>query len=972
MVTPYDITDVGDEATEPDFSPDGERLVVQSYIDGHFHLRLMDVDGTSVKLLTAGSSDHREPRFSPDGSQIAYSGEVGNRYAIRVLSLTSGETKTWTQGQSQEAQPTWSPDGSAIAFTVGTGAIARSIDVVDENGTRRTLVTVPDGRLAGPSFSPSGDRLAYVRLTSDRAELVVDGNVVSDSSEEVYPFPARWLSEDEILYTADGGIRRRVIGSRSTTVPFLAQASVPRVTERQSSRDFDSTDVRQVRGIVGPKLSPDGTEVAFAALGDIWLMQPGETPRAVVSDGHHNTAVTWSPDGRALAYISDRSGTAEIWLHYLASEQRRQLTNLGPGLRAQTFGMGVMAPTFSPDGRLIAFILGEEAVYTVDVTTGDVRLIVGSIFAPGPPSFAADSRHLSFAGLVRITPRFREGRNQILTVDIETGQLTRSEPIPGASLGNRVDSGPVYSPDGTTIAFVIDGTLWICAVDSEARPSGTPRKVNDQTADAPSWSADSKSLLYLCNGKLRLANVHDGAARSIPLPLQWRQTRPYGRTLIRAGALWDGVSSTLRREIDILIEANRITEIAPRGRASLDRHTRVINAENLTVMPGMIAVHEHGPWLRNTLGRLWLSFGVTTVRSTGTEHYRGVEAKEATDSGRRLGPRVFIAGDGIDGSRVFYSVVRSVRGAKELRRELDKAKALSHDLVKTYVRLPYPLQQMAITSAHDQGLPLTSHYMFGPLTFGVDGTEHIGGTSRYGRRQKETHLGHSHQDVIEPMVRSGMSFTPTLGLGGADLPTWESGLYRHAAWALGDARLVNLLTPAEYDIVRAGIEDALEHEPVPDLAFIERQVSTIRRMIDGGGHVVLGTDSPLVPLGMYYHLNMQAMQRYGIEPYEVLRSATSEGARALGVSAQLGTVEPGKLADLVLVNGNPLGDVAAAASVHTVIANGVVHHVNDLISATGSGAQALSNVELAAVPQAAARRDHWWLRPGEHGAHPCC
>ncbi|MEU6606422.1 hypothetical protein ABZ922_15365 [Streptomyces shenzhenensis] len=240
----------------------------------------------------------------------------------------------------------------------------------------------------------------------------------------------------------------------------------------------------------------------------------------------------------------------------------------------------------------------------------------------------------------------------------------------------------------------------------------------------------------------------------------------------------------------------------------------------------MIAVHEHGPGSRNDTGRLWLSFGVTAVRSPGTAHYHAVEAKETIGSGRRIGPRVFAAGDLIDGARVYYSSGRPVTSDDELRRELDKAQALGHDLVKTYVRLPYALQRKAIEGAHGRGLRATSHYLFGPLVLGGDGSEHIGGTSRYGRRQKETHLGHSYQDVTGPLARSGMSFAPTLGLSGLGLSTVRAGLYRYAEWAVDDPRLTGLMSAAEYEEFRAGVEAALAKEPVSEIAFVKRHVAS--------------------------------------------------------------------------------------------------------------------------------------------------
>jgi Tol biopolymer transport system component len=964
------LTGVEEEASEPDFSPDGRRIVYQAYTDGVFQLWLMNADGTGRRQLTSGDADHREPRFSPDGTRIACAAESDGRYAIHVVDVDSGEATVWTTGTAQEGQPCWTPDGTAIAFTTGTGDAPQVIDQVTADGTRTNLVKVTEGRLAGPSLSPDGGRLAYVHLTSTGTALVVDGETVSGDGEDVFPFAARWAGPGELLYTADGHLRRRTLrGGTVEDVQFSARVTVPEVAERPAAvRDFDGAGDRQVKGVVGPAISPDGRSVAFGALGDLWIMRRDRVPEAVVADGHRNTDPAWAPDGRSLVYVSDRDGGIALWRYDLDTRARRRLTDTD---------LSATAPAVSPDGTTVAFVSEGATLRTLELASGAVRKVAGPLNAPGRPTFTADGKRLSAAVLVPVTPRYREGRNRILTVDLATGEAHYSEPLPGGSLANRVDAGPVHSPDGTRTAYIANGTLHISDLDAEGRATGAARQVSTETADAPSWSGDSASLLYLSDGRLRLTTPA-GTTSAVPLRLTWRPARPTGRTVVQAGALWDGTGPGLRRDVDILLDGHRIAAVTPRGERPVRAGDKVVDARGLTVLPGFVAVHEHGHWERNELMRLWLSFGITALRSPGTAHYAAVEAKEALTAGRRTGPRVFAAGDLVDGSRVYYSSGRPVTDDEQLLREISKARALGHDMVKTYVRLPYALQRTAVRAAHRIGLRSTSHYLFGPLGLGADGVEHIGGTSRYGRRQKETHLGHSYQDVTGPLTASGMAFTPTFGLSGLGLSAVRAALYRHAQWALDDPRLTSLLSAAEYAELREGIEAALADEPTAELAFVARHGETVRRLVEQGAHVAVGTDSPLVPPGVYYHLNLQTMVRHGVSPYEALRSATVQGARALGLSDQLGTVEPGKLADLVLVEGDPTTDIAAAAAVRQVVVGGVPHTVRDL-TATGTGTAtatkqsrtAVRNAALPDVPQQPARDGFWWHRE-EHIPHSCC
>ncbi|WP_065967657.1 amidohydrolase family protein [Streptomyces sparsogenes] len=966
------LTDIDTEASEPDFSPDGRHLVFQSYADGNFHLWLARADGTGARRLTKGATDHHEPRFSPDGKRIAYAAETDGRYAIHVLDLDTGESRLWTsapEATTQEAQPFWHPDGHAIVFTSGKGDAPQSVVRADADGTRTTLVTVTKGRVAGPSLSPDGGKLAYVHLTSSAASLVVDGTVVSGDGEDVFPFAARWLSGDEVFYTADGKVRRRSIaGGAVRDIPFTARLTVPCVPERPAARDFDSTAPRAVKGILSPSLSPDGNRVAFAALGDIWVGRIGSAPKAVVSDGNINSDPAWHPDGSTLVYVSDRGGhAADLWLHDLDSGENRRLTDVR-GL--------VSGPVFSPDGKTVAFSFWSSIVQTVDVASGAIRSVAPA--GANRATFSADGTKLSCVALVPATPRYREGFNRVLTVDLASGEAHYDEPVPGKSLANRIDAGPVHSPDGKHTAYIVGGTLHLSALDAAGRPAGPARELNGETADCPSWSADSRSLLYLSNGRLRLADARTGRATTVPTGLTWRQSKPSGRTVVQVGAVWDGTGETLRRDVDIVIKDNRVERIVERGAVAGDR---TVDARELTALPGLIALHEHGPWQRAETVRLWLSFGITTLRSPGGAHYASIEAKEAIDAGRRAGPRLFTAGDALEGSRAYYGVGRPMTNEEEVEREVAKTRALGHDLLKTYVRMPYALHRVAVRAAHRLGLPATSHYLFGPLGFGTEGVEHIGGTSRYGRRQKETHLGHTYEDVTETLIGSGMVFTPTLGLSGAGLSATRAALYRYAQWAVGDRRLTSLMSEAEYEDFRKNVADAQQHEPTDELAFVARHGATLRKLLDGGAHVGVGTDSPLVPPAIYYHLNLQTMVRHGASPYQALRSATVTGARALGMSAHLGTVEPGKLADLVLVAGDPLSDITAAAAVRQVVLGGEVHTVDDLVAersragrtapaaGRGSTTRAVSRVED--VPQGPARERYWWHRE-EHVRHSCC
>jgi len=898
------------DATQPDWSPDGSRIAFQSYRDGYFHLWTIGADGTGLRQLTTGPYDHREPRFSPDGLRLAFSSDRSGSYGIYVLDLATGTIATWADSEKEEGAPSWSPDGASLAFTVDD----KAVDAVGRQGNRRTLATITEGRLDAPSWPPNGRDIAYTVTHDGRAQLIRAGRPLTDRDEEVFPFRAVWLSAGEILYTGDGKLRRRSLATGVVKdVDFTAPVSFTRRPYTRRVRDFDGEGPRPVRGIVGPALSPDGLRVAFCALNDLWLMTIGERPTRLTRDSFSTVDPAWSPDGRSLCYTSDRAGNPDLWVRDLEAGEERRLT--APPHTA-------VAGAWSPDGSRISFQNREGATFLVDVGSGDTRQVSDPLFAPGRPSWSPDGNVLTFAALRPSSRRFREGTSQILTLDLRTGAQAYHQPIASASLSTRGYDGPVWSPDGTTMAFVVASVLHVVPVDATGSPTGPARQITDEVTDAPSWSGDSRSILYLSSGRLRMVDAGGGEPRTIPLELTWVAAKPSGRVVIHAGRLWDGLGPRLREDVDIVVDGNRIVEVRPHR---ADREG--LDASALTVVPGLMDMHSHtqalGKFFGSRQGRLWLSFGVTTTRSPGDPAYHAIEEREATDSGDRLGPRYFGTGEPLDGARTYYHFMRPVRDSAQVARELERARALEYDLVKTYVRLPVSRQREVVDAAHREGTWVTSHYLYPAVRAGLDGMEHMGATNRLGYSQTISRLGRSYQDVVALFTASGLALTPTLFTSRA--------LYAGDDSLVTDRRVAALYPVWEQMALRAKAQAARSPAERATKEALAASVETVKAIHQGGGLVVSGTDAPIDNVGVSLHQNLRAMVAYGMTPYEALVTATRNAAQALGVADQLGTVEPGKLADLVFVSGDPLLDITSLANVQLVMRNGVLHRVDDLL-----------------------------------------
>jgi Tol biopolymer transport system component len=949
------------DIAQPEWSPDGATLTFQSYRDGCFNVWLVRADGTGLRRLTRGPYDHREPRFSPDGRRIVYSTDASGSYAVVALDLATGATRTLADGPGQEYEPAWSPDGSRVAFVVDN----TSIDVVEvATGVRATAVTAPAGEvLHGPAWTPEGTRLVYHRLAAGQASLMVSGEPLV-TGEEVFPFRVSWLPGAEFVYTADGGIRRRSLaGGPRRDVGFTVPIAVTTPRYRRRRRDFDSTRPRPVLGIGSPVLSPDGRQVAFRALNDIYTMRFGARPRPLTGDQWWKQDPAWSPDGRYLSYSTDRGGTLDIWLRDLRSGQDRQLTALPQA--------AAVSGSWSADGRELAFLDQAGALYTVEVATGAVRQVFTATFEPGRPSWSADGNTIAMAAIRPYSARFREGLSKILLVDRRTGAATYVDPLPDRSIQTRGDDGPVWSPDGTRMAFVVASVLWVVDVHPDGRYAGPPRQLTTEVTDAPSWSGDSSQLLYLNNGRLRLVRAAGGPPRTVPMGLTWANTASRGRTVIRAGRIWDGTSRRLRRDVDIVVEGHRIVAVRPHRDLDPDG-ARLVDARDHVVIPGLIDMHHHremqGYSYGDRQGRLWLSLGITTTRSPGSPAYQMVEARESVQSGARVAPRYFGTGEAVDGARIFYNFMRPTFDERQLALELERAGALDYDLMKSYVRLRPQWQQVVIAWAHARRIPATSHYHYPALAFGGDGMEHVGATSRFGYSRTVTALGTGYQDVVDIFTASGAARTPTLFAA--------TTLLREDRSLVDDRRVRTLYPPWEYAALQAAVATASTTDQTVVRENLARQVAQLAAMMRAGGRVVTGTDSPIANTAVSTHLNLRAMVTYGFTPYEALLTATRVAGEVL--AEPVGRIRSGAYADLAILGGDPLADIRAAADVRQVMVNGSLHTVEELLAPFAGPARqqtaVASNRTLPPLPAHPDNRRYWWHDPHyvHDSRHACC
>jgi Tol biopolymer transport system component len=914
------VTGIYEDARQPTWSPDGKWITYFGYKDGGYDLWNIAPDGSGQHRLTWGPFDDREPAWSHDGTRVAFSSDRGNPlgsdYNIWVLDTRTGELRQLTKAASEDFMPTWSPDDREIAFA-STRENGQSIWAVSVASlAERKVATVDGARLDAPSWSANG-QIVYHATAGGQSRYEVAGASIT-GTENVFAFRASWLSPTEFVYVSDGRIRRRSLGAATAqTVAFSAALQVTQPQYTRRARDFTSTTPRTVLGIVRPVLSPDGSQIAFAAVGDIWVVPAtGGTPVNLTSDAALDTDPAWSPDGASLIYSSDKSSPhLQLWIRDMKSGQARQVTNL------TTQPQGA---SFSPDGTRVVFFNVDgmwrvAQISVLDLRTGAVTKIHDTLPQPGPPVWGPDGTRVALAGVAPLSTRFREGTNQILTISTVGGADEWHAPTLMMGIDSRGGGGVAWSPDGTKMAGVYGGLLAVWPVTRTGAPLGPPRAVTSELAHAPSWQGDSRHILYQSYDALTILDLETGESRGVPLDFTWTPAVPSSRMVIHAGRLLDMTSPAPRENVDVLIEGNRIVGVAAHADAN---HARgeVVDASQQTVMPGLVEFHSH---LQKDFGaaqgRAWLAFGVTTVRSPGNTPYEAVEDREANEAGVRPGPRVYGTGYLMEWGRAYYKMGIAISSVSQFEMELQRARVLEHDLIKSYVRLPDPQQRRMVEFAHGIGVPVATHEIFPASFVGVDNTEHTAATSRRGYSPKMATLQTAYDDVVQLFGKSARIFCPMIsGAGARRLFELDPALRQDPRFALYPQWIQRQV--------------AAQPAPASPGGGGDPRGGSGKMVIDimkAGGLVVAGTDTPNA---VNLHGELMSYTMAGMSAFDALKTATVNPAKALHLDA--GTIEAGKLADIIVIDGNPLENIAHTVNVRRVIANGRLYEVADLAGAT--------------------------------------
>jgi len=423
---------------------------------------------------------------------------------------------------------------------------------------------------------------------------------------------------------------------------------------------------------------------------------------------------------------------------------------------------------------------------------------------------------------------------------------------------------------------------------------------------------------------------------------QWAEPGK-GKLIIRGGWLFDGVSETRRRNSGIVIRNGKIVEVDADVQLEVLSVSAVIDLmDSETILPGMIDLHAHYNFNLVDAGRveevvyngiIFLANGVTSTWSAG-EYYpeRVIARRDLIDAGEATGPRLFASGPYFGGFRCEYSIKTAADDCaawpnditeEEIRHEVDKW--AEQGVISIKIKQATPGEaKILIEQAHKNGMTATGHLsnydveydvtLRDAILMGLDRVEHQLTLGSGGPRSAEM------DQMIDLMLAHQVYYDANLQMyGGVNL---RQENLSEMVWT----NEAQYFTP----YAQALLEKRGPPSPESDPAEYAQRVLELMTLYDSGGAhlLVVGTDEPvytnLLP-GFAYHRELLAMTYAGLPPVAVLKAATINGATALGVEDKLGSIEVGKLADLVVVNGNPLDDIKAARNIQFVIRDGVIH-----------------------------------------------
>jgi Tol biopolymer transport system component len=958
------------EFASPNWTPDGQYVLVSKAGFGinTFEIWMYHLQGGSgVQITKAKPSPTIRRReqlnnlgvsASADGKYLYYAHRTGGftyeaqfpLWQVARRDRKTGDEDILINQLGSSMRPVLTPDGTSLLYVTRHEA---------ESGLRlRNLQT-------------GEDRWVKYPITRDDQE--------SRFTRDLFPGYAFLPGGKEIVYTNDGKFHRLNISTgEEKLIPFTAQVSQELGPKLDFPQKVEEGPVK-VRLIQDAVESPDGKKLAFSALTHLFVMDiPGGKPQRLTTGNAKEFQPVWSPDGKSIAYVTWSAGGGQILKVPATGGTPKVLTETSAFYSDPAWSpdsdriVALRGNAYDRDNSTFDFgVAGSPDLIWLSADGGPVNLIIPARGA-GKPHFTHEKDRIYLytpGGLISL--RY-DGTDRRTHLQVKAPPLGFSDE-PGPADNVQV------SPDGNWVLAHIMNQLYITAmpiVGGEAptimiNAGSVPvKKITDIGADYFAWADDGKTITWAvgpsffrqplsaisfeppkeekkegekkdepktdaktdgdkkdaaadaqkkddtkkdeqAEKKPEKFKEQEKSVEEFTVDLEFPRKTPKGTIVLRGATVitmkGDLGHEEVLKNADIVVEDNRIKSVGARG--SVPAGAKVFDVTGKTITPGFVDTHAH--WFEIRRGILdtqnWnflanVAYGVTAGLDVQTATNDMFAYEDLVDTGDIIGLRAFSTGPGVFSDNNFQSL-EEVKGVLTRYRNYYR----THN-IKSYVVGNRKQRQFMVQASKELGMMPTTE---GALDLKLNLTHVIDGFHGNEHTLPITPL---YKDVVQMFAQSGIAETPTLivNYGG---PFGEDYWYLNTE--VHDNAKLNHFTP------HTVIDEKTKRRPGwfrKDEFEFPKLAAQMAKLVRAGGLVGVGSHGQLQGLG--YHWEMWMLASGGMTPLEMLRCATVNGSKIIGRPQDLGTIEPGKLADLVIMDKNPLDDIHNTNTIHWVMKNG--------------------------------------------------